>query len=154
MTRTNARELAVHFVFAHAYSEEQSEQEMMDIRLQEEYYPLLAGETELYSERPGKKEEEYIRNLVSGVCEKKQELDSYIEKYAVGWKVSRISKIALAILEVAIYEILYVSDVPAGVAINEAVELTKKYEEDSVSSFVNGILGSVAKEVANDVSGN
>ena len=64
-----------------------------------------------------------------------------------GWKISRISKISLALLRVAIYEMLYQDDIPVSVSINEAVELAKKYTGVDDSAFVNGVLGAVAKEL-------
>ena len=76
-----------------------------------------------------------------------EELDGYISKYAIGWNLSRISRTARAIMQLAMYECLYVHDVPVSAAINEAVELTRKYENEDVVSFVNGILGGFAREV-------
>ena len=78
-----------------------------------------------------------------GIREKQEELDGYLAKYAINWSVSRISKVARAILHVAMYEALYVDDVPVDAAISEAVELTRKYEDEDVVAFVNGILGSL-----------
>jgi N utilization substance protein B len=69
------------------------------------------------------------------------ELDAYIEKYAKGWKVGRISKTAAAIIRTAMCEILYMPDVPNAAAINEAVELAKGYEDEDVVAFINGVLG-------------
>lgn len=153
MTRSNAREIAVHLVYGLHYTQD-SAQELFDARMDEEYYPSLRDVDDIYAERPNRKQYDYIQGLVTGVQEHMEELDSYIEKYAVGWKLSRVSKISRAIMEVAMYEILYLEDVPAGVAINEAVELCKRYEEAETASFVNGILGKFAKEVTVDVSGD
>ena len=80
-----------------------------------------------------------------GVHEKTDELDAYIAKYAVGWKVDRISKIAVSILRLSMYEILYMPDVPDGASINEAVEFTKRYDSKESSVFVNGILGNFVR---------
>ena len=80
------------------------------------------------------------------MAEHAAELDGYIEKYARGWRFERISLVASAIMRVAMYEILYMPDIPAGVAINEAVEIAKKYEEPETVRFLNGILGSFARE--------
>ncbi len=74
------------------------------------------------------------------------DIDEIISQYSKGWKIDRIAKAELAILRLAVYEVKYDDDVPVGVAINEAVELAKKYGEDSGASFVNGILGKVADE--------
>ena len=78
--------------------------------------------------------------------EKFAELDAYIEKYAKGWRFERISLVASAIMRLAMYEIMYMPDIPHGVAINEAVELTRKYDEPETAKFVNGILGSFLRQ--------
>ena len=85
------------------------------------------------------------RELFEGVSSREQELDDVINKYSKGWKANRLPKVNLAILRLAIYEIKYLDDVPNSVAINEAVELAKKYSGEGDYSFINGILGSVAK---------
>ncbi len=90
---------------------------------------------------------EYAQLIISGVREKLEEIDSLIEKNLKGWKKNRISKISLTILRIAVFEILYVEDVPVSVSINEAVELAKSYATADDGSFVNGVLGSVAKNL-------
>ena len=90
----------------------------------------------------------YIKSVVSGVCEKAPELYATIEKYLKkGWTLKRIPKVTRNVLMLAIYEILYESDVPAGVAVNEAVELAKTYGDEEQGKFVNGLLGSFVKEL-------
>lgn len=86
---------------------------------------------------------DYARSIALGVEEKKDNLDGLIEKYSKGWKVKRLPKVNLAILRLAAYEILFVDDVPESVAINEAVELAKKYSGESDYSFINGVLGAL-----------
>lgn len=88
---------------------------------------------------------DYARSIAFGVEEKKENLDELIEKYSKGWKVKRLPKVNLAILRLAAYEILFVDDVPESVAINEAVELAKKYSGESDYSFINGVLGALVK---------
>lgn len=88
---------------------------------------------------------EYARSVADGVSLKTDDLDNLIEKYSKGWKVKRLPKVNLAILRLAVYEILYVDEVPASVAINEAVELAKKYSGESDYSFINGVLGALVK---------
>lgn len=84
----------------------------------------------------------YIRQVVYGVAEKKDELENDISaNLSEGWKLSRIPKVALCVMKLAIYEIKYVDDVPERVAVNEAVELEKKYDDPECSAFVNGVLG-------------
>lgn len=89
---------------------------------------------------------EYIEDAVLGIEKNKEEIKLQIEKNLKSdWKIERISKIDLAILKLAIYEIKY-KEIPFKVVINEAVELAKKYGEDSSKNFVNGILASIVKE--------
>lgn len=88
---------------------------------------------------------DYARSVAEGVEEKKDNLDELIEKYSKGWKVKRLPKVNLAILRLAAYEVLFVDDVPESVAINEAVELAKKYSGESDYSFINGVLGALVK---------
>ena len=80
------------------------------------------------------------------MAEHRAELDETVARYARGWTLSRISRISLAILRCAICEILYLDDVPTGTAINEAVEIAKRYEEPETARFINGILGSYVRE--------
>ncbi len=90
----------------------------------------------------------YIKEIIDGVRGKNDELTEIIEaNLRSGWKITRISKAAIAILKVAIYEMKYVEDVPPKVAINEAVELAKRYGGDDDPVFVNGLLASVYKEM-------
>lgn len=88
----------------------------------------------------------YIQGVVTGVMEHEQELTEAIAaNLSAGWRVDRISKVARSVLMLAIYEMRYVEDVPARVAINEALELAKKYDDPDSSSFVNGVLAGVVK---------
>ncbi|MBQ3217151.1 MAG: transcription antitermination factor NusB [Oscillospiraceae bacterium] len=146
MTRSNARELAAHLIYELDYTEE-SPRQAIEARLEKGYYAALAEENQVYAERPSQKQMTYIRACVTGVAERGAELDEIISRYAIGWNLHRISRFTKAALRLAIYEILYVDDVPTGVAINECVELTRKYEDEEVVSFVNGILGSFARSL-------
>lgn len=92
-------------------------------------------------------EEGYIKNKYDSIVARISELDDIINRNSRGWEVSRIGKVDLAILRLAVYEVLFDDDIPVGVAIDEAVELAKKYGQDESSSFVNGILASVAKSI-------
>ena len=89
----------------------------------------------------------YIDNVVSGVANRSDDLNEHIRKFSIGWDVSRISRLARTIMQLAIYEILYVEDVPTGVAVAEAVRLAKLYDGDDTGSFVNGILGAFARSL-------
>lgn len=145
MTRNTAREIATHLAYELSFTD-LSLQEFLDQRLSAENFTDLSPECELYDDMPNAKQAEYIRRLVSGVADHAAELDGYIEKYAQGWRFDRISLVASAIMRVAMFEILYMPDIPAGVAINEAVEIAKKYEEPDTVRFLNGILGSFVRE--------
>ena len=79
-----------------------------------------------------------------------EEIDKTISDNLSGWTLKRISKIALAVLRLAVYEIKYVENIPVGVSINEAVEIAKKYGSDNDRTFVNGILGSIARKNENE----
>lgn len=144
MTRTNAREIAIHFTFELSFSD-QSADELLENFFNREYFALLGEEEPLYTEFPNEKQREYIRTLVRGAFQHGAELDGYIEKYAVGWKFSRIGRVAASIMRVAMYEILYMPDVPNAAAINDAVEIAKGYEGEETVKFINGILGSFVR---------
>lgn len=88
---------------------------------------------------------DYAREVFSGVAENKDKFDETINTFSKSWKVSRLPKTTLAILYVALYEMEFVDTVPENVAINEAVELAKKYASNDDASYVNGILGAVSR---------
>ena len=88
----------------------------------------------------------FAGEIEAGVREHAEELDALIEAHSLGWALSRIGRVDLAILRVAVYEILYREDVPTAAAINEAVELSKLYCGEKSSSFVNGVLGGIVRE--------
>lgn len=146
MTRGNARELAVHLIYGRAFTGEEPE-EVVSIRLDKEYYDKLSAENDVYSDRPSKAQLRYIDSVVAGVANREEDLNAQISKFSIGWDISRISKLARCILQLAIYEILYVEDVPTGVAVSEAVRIAKKYDGNDTGSFVNGILGSFARSL-------
>ena len=140
MTRTAAREIAILLGFSAAANGESAE-ETLERFFDAEHYASMAEENPLFAERPDEQQMAYIRTLVGLIAERRAELDAYIEKYARGWTVGRIDRTAGAILRCAMSEILWLPDVPNAAAINEAVELAKKYEDEDVVSFINGILG-------------
>lgn len=89
---------------------------------------------------------DYAKEVSSGISSKTEEFNEIINKYSKSWKVTRLPKVTVAILYVALYEMKYVDSVPVSVAINEAVDLAKKYAGASDASYINGILGSVARD--------
>ena len=144
MTRNTAREIAVHLAYELSFTD-LSPEELTRERLSKERFEALSGEDALYAEAPGPAQAEYIRTIVAGVAEHAPELDGYIAKYAKGWSFARIPLVASAIMRVAMYEVLYRADIPNAAAINEAVEIAKKYETEETVKFINGILGSFAR---------
>ena len=145
MVRNTAREIAIHLSYELSFTDK-SIDELLDQRLTAETFAALAEEDPLYRETPNAKQAEYIRRLVRGVSAHAAELDGYISKYAKGWSFARIPLVASAIMRVAMYEILYMPDIPNGAAINEAVEIAKKYETPETVRFMNGILGSFVRQ--------
>ncbi|MDD5864776.1 MAG: transcription antitermination factor NusB [Firmicutes bacterium] len=146
MKRGDARELAVHLIYGRAFTGEEPEQ-VVSTRLDKEYYEKLAEENEVYAQRPDRFQLRYIDTVVTGVANREEELDEVIRKFSIGWDIRRISKLDRCILQLAIFEILYVEDVPVGVAVSEAVRITKKYDGDEAGAFVNGILGSFVRSL-------
>lgn len=146
MTRANARELAVHLIYSQTFTGEEP-QDLIALRLEKEYYQKLAADNEIYEERPSRAQRAYIDGVVEGVANRSEDLNQLIQSYSIGWDITRISRLARTIMQLAIYEILYVDDVPTGVAVSEAVRLAKKYDGDDTGSFVNGILGSYARSL-------
>ena len=140
MTRTTAREIAIQLGFA-AVSSKEDISALMERFFSPEHYETLRGENELYAELPDAKQMAYIRRLTELTMENRSEIDGFIERYAKGWKLERISKTALAVMRCAICEILYMDDIPNAAAINEAVELDKGYDDPDTVAFVNGVLG-------------
>lgn len=133
MTRKQAREEAFILIF---------EKEFNDYALED----ILSLAEEVRDLKP----DEYIKNVFFGVFENLEKIDEIISQNAVGWSIKRITKTALAILRLAIYEIKFYSEISVSVSINEAVELAKKYATKEDASFINGILSTVAKQNENE----
>ena len=132
MTRKEAREWVIKYLYSRTF-QDQCEESLEDFL---EHQAL--DQTEI----------EYMRSVVAGVEGNLQSIDQDIEKYLRSWTTSRIPKLDLAILRAAVFEIKYSEDIPTGVAINEAVEIAKKYSTDDSYRFINGVLGAIAREDA------
>ncbi len=128
MTRKQAREEAFILIFEKQFNDDELED-------------ILSLATEVRELEP----DDYIKEVFFGVYGNLEALDNNISSLSVGWGLNRISKSALAVLRLAIYEIKFMEDIPESVSINEAVELCKKYATKEDASFVNGILSSVVK---------
>ena len=128
MTRSEMREHVFKLIFRVPFHDKNELREQIDY-----YFDDLTDVNE--------KEYEYIKNKALLVCELSDELDEKINSVSEGWPVDRIGKAELAIMRLAVYEMLYDDDIPVNVAINEAVELAKSYgSDDNAASFVNGVL--------------
>ena len=132
MSRTELREHIFRMLFRIEFN---SAEEMKE---QEGFY------FEDLEEATGK-DQEYILDKYRAIEEKKEEIDTLLNEVSEGWKTTRMNRVDLTIMRLAVYEIKWDEDVPTGVAINEAVELAKKYSSDDGPSFVNGILAKVVK---------
>ena len=147
MTRGNARELAVQLIYGRTFTGEEPNA-VVETRLEREYYSKLSAENDVYAERPSRAQRAYIDAVTSGVANREDDLNETIQQFSIGWDVKRISRLTRSVMQLAIYEILYVEDVPTGVAISEAVRIAKKYDGDDTGSFVNGILGAFARSLS------
>ena len=144
MTRSEAREIAVHCSYAMGYTR-QSPEAFLEEHVNKETFQKWKEEDRLYKDYPNEKQLDYIRQVFRGVAEHGPELDQYIARYSKNWAFDRIPRTAAAIMRVSMYEILYMPDIPAAASINDAVEIAKKYEDEKVVSFLNGILGAFVR---------
>ncbi|MBE5885901.1 MAG: transcription antitermination factor NusB [Lachnospiraceae bacterium] len=132
MGRREQREQIFKLVFQLEFNDKTEMPEQMKLYLEQE---------EIQSE----KDCTYISDKFEKIQEKLSEIDGLINEQTVGWKTERMGKVDLAIIRLAVYEIKYDDSVPVSVAINEAVELAKKFGQDESSSFVNGVLAKFSK---------
>ncbi|MEE1283306.1 MAG: transcription antitermination factor NusB [Acutalibacteraceae bacterium] len=129
MTRRQAREQAFILLFEKSFNTESSVEELLE----------LAKELAMFED------DEFSSKLIHTACDNIEQIDEYISNNSKGWKINRISKVALAVIRLALAEILYIDDIPDGVTVNEAVELAKKYSTPEDASFINGLLGTVVR---------
>ncbi|MCL2387701.1 MAG: transcription antitermination factor NusB [Defluviitaleaceae bacterium] len=150
MSRRTARRHAFHLVFVLPFDLAGVEGLA---KARAAYYEFLdEGDSEIYGfekfTRPKGRDAEYIDRAFWGVFDRLAELDQVIENFLRDWTIDRINKVDLALMRLSIYEMLCEKDVPMGAAVNEAVELAKEYGADESPAFINGVLGSIARELA------
>ena len=150
MTRANARELAIHLIYSRYFTGEEPK-DIIGVRLDKNYYNKLSEENQVYTQMPSAAQKAYLDTVVSGVADREDELNDVIRQFSIGWDVTRISKLARSVMQLAIFEIRYLDDVPTGVAISEAVRIAKLYDGDDTGAFVNGILGAFARSLDSEV---
>ena len=131
MTRHESRELAFILVFEKSFQPETTVIELIENALELELFP----------------ENSFAENLARKVYENIDDIDKLIDDNLVRWSAKRISKASRAVLRIAVCELLYSQDLPVGIIINEAVEIAKKYATTEDASYINGVLGSVAKKI-------
>lgn len=136
MDRSLAREIAMKMLYAASLGGEESMSEVLE---QSEQADTLSDS-----------DKTFLENLSYGVRARQQELDEIVAQYAQGWALNRLAKVDLTILRMAVYEMLYMPEIPVGATVNEAVELAKRFGEEKSPGFINGILGSVARARQNE----
>ncbi len=142
MSRRLARESAIKFLFSIDFNKEENLEEML-----EDFFDAAQEQkNDEYQEVLSSNDIEYAEEVIKGTIEKLQTIDKLIQGNITGWTKDRIVKVDLAVLRLALYEILFRDDIPDSVAINEAIELAKKYSTDESGSFVNGVLGKIVRE--------
>ena len=131
MQRKLARENAFILIFESVCKKEESSEEIFEkaVNVRELEY------------------DDYVKNVFFGSCEHAAEIDALTEKHLKGWRSERLSPATRALIRLATYEIMFMPDIPDRVSINEAVELSKKYDDEKSYSFVNGVLNAVAREI-------
>lgn len=134
MSRKLAREMAFKIIFETSFQKDEKIDELKNMLIN-----INDGEENDLSEE----DNNYIMQITNGIKEKESELDEHIKNHLKGWTMERISKVDIAILRLAIYEVLYRDDIPYKVSVNEAVELAKEYSDDSSPAFINGVLAEI-----------
>jgi len=142
LSRTVAMQTLYEWDFTHSLSEQPkvNQAELTEIN------QLVAKNKREFA--PGLDDQGFVDNLIAGVLKHCQEINDYIRRFAPEWPIEQITNVDRNILRLGIYELVFASDVPAKVAINEAIELAKGFGGESSGKFVNGVLGAIYKNMA------
>ena len=127
LKRKEAREAVVGLLFETEFKIEDNSAEIFAISAENREIP----------------EDEYVKSAYFGVCENKEKIDELIGAHSNGWKTHRLTRLSRSVMRLAVYEMLFCEDIPYSVSINEAIELTKKFDDPKAKAFVNGVLNSV-----------
>ena len=127
LKRKEAREVVVGLLFETEFKTEENSSEIFAISTENREIP----------------EDEYIKAAYFGVCENKEKIDELIGAHSNGWKTHRLTRLSRSVMRLAVYEMLFCEDIPYSVSINEAIELTKKFDDPKAKAFVNGVLNSI-----------
>lgn len=136
LTRREAREVAFGLIFEAEYHGEEDLEVVYKTALDAREIP----------------KNKYVKTVFFGVYEKLAEIDALIEKNSIGWRTDRLSRVSRAILRLAVYEFLYMEDIPDNVTLNEAIELSKKFDDERARPFINGILNATKDELRSKAS--
>ena len=136
VSRREAREAVLGLLFESEFRADETSTEIFAISVEDREIPA----------------DSYVEKAYFSICEHRDEIDAMIGNHAKGWKTSRLSKLSRSILRLGVYEMLYETEIPYSVSINEAVELAKKYDEDRARPFINGVLNSVKNELESGVA--
>ena len=150
MTRAEVREHIFKLIFRVEFNDPEDMPEQIRVYFEDPYKEDLNSDTPESDDRVclfSEENEAYITGKYNAITGMLGELDKCINEASKGWDTARMGKVELAILRLAVYEMKYDDNIPVGVAIDQAVELAKKYGQDESASFVNGILATVAKTV-------
>lgn len=139
MSRRKARDITFKYVYSTLYGEG-----VVDDVIES----IITADSKEVKSLDGE-EKEYFDKVVAGIKENEEAIDQMILSKLKNWTIERIFKIDLAVLRLAVYEIMYYPDMPPKVAVNEAVELAKRYGNDASSNFVNGVLREIIKDKEN-----
>ena len=134
LKRKEAREQVVSLLFETEFKVEDRIEEVFAISVENREIPA----------------DDYIKRAYFGVYENQEKIDGLLGAHSNGWKTNRLSKLSRSVMRLAVYEMLFEEDIPYSVSINEAVELTKKYDDPKARAFVNGVLNSVKNELEAD----
>lgn len=134
ITRTEAREYAFAILFARAFNPDEAADEFYAKEL--ENAEIKFGD-----------QIDYVHGVFFGVEDNREQIDALISEHAEGWTIGRLTKVTVSVMRLAVWEMMSVPDVPKRVALNEAVELAKKYGEDNAPSYINGVLNAIAHKL-------
>ena len=127
LKRKEAREAVIGLLFETEFKTEDNSTEIFAMSVENREIP----------------EDEYVKKAYFGVCDNREKIDELIGAHSNGWKTHRLTRLSRSVMRLAVYEMLFCKDIPYSVSINEAIELTKKFDDPKAKAFVNGVLNSV-----------
>ena len=140
MTRRELREAVLQMLFETEFRKDETPEDIF----------VISAENREY----GVAEQNEIRKIYFDVLAHKEEIDAYINGASAGWKTTRMSRLSLSIMRLCVYEMVYRDDIPTSVSLNEAVELSKKFDEPKAKTFVNGVLNAIKNTLETSQNGN